>query len=283
MSDRSGPPTSSSPVLVLLGLSVLASLGLTVVYVRGGQPQLEGPLLFVALGGIGASFVLFAHRFMPRGRAIEPRERLASTAVDREWTELTLEGGVERIGRRRAIVGLFAAALGALGLALVFPIRSLGRAPGSSLFTTPWRRGMRAVGEDGSPVRAADVSPGSVVTVFPDGAVGSADGQALLIGLDPSMQPLPGDPDAAPPGLVCYSKVCTHAGCPVGLYVPATHELFCPCHQSVFDVLDAARPIGGPAARALPALPISVDADGYVVAQGDFLAPVGPGFWGLPT
>jgi ubiquinol-cytochrome c reductase iron-sulfur subunit len=278
------PAPSSTPILVALALSVAASVGLAIVYASGGQPQIEGALLFVALGGIGVSLVVFAHRFLPVGRAIEERADLPSSPVQREWAALVLEGGAERISRRRAIVGLLGAALGALGIAALFPIRSLGRAPGGSLFTTAWRPGTRAVTEDGRPVVADSVVPGTFLTVFPENAIGSADSQAVLIGVEPKLiTPLPGRRGWAPGGAVCYSKICTHAGCPVGLYSPRAHELFCPCHQSVFDVLDGARPIGGPAARALPQLPLAIDATGHLVATADFSGPVGPGFWDEPT
>jgi ubiquinol-cytochrome c reductase iron-sulfur subunit len=80
---------------------------------------------------------------------------------------------------------------------------------------------------------------------------------------------------------VAYSKICTHAGCPVGLFRAAQHTLICPCHQSEFDVLRGAVPISGPAARALPQLPIQRQADGTFVALGDFPEPVGPSFWNV--
>ncbi|MFN2594547.1 MAG: ubiquinol-cytochrome c reductase iron-sulfur subunit, partial [Actinomycetota bacterium] len=60
---------------------------------------------------------------------------------------------------------------------------------------------------------------------------------------------------------------------------PETRELFCPCHQSIFDVSDGARPIGGPATRPLPQLPLEFDAEGQLRATGGFSAPVGPAFW----
>jgi ubiquinol-cytochrome c reductase iron-sulfur subunit len=82
-----------------------------------------------------------------------------------------------------------------------------------------------------------------------------------------------------PNGLIAFSKVCTHAGCPVGLYQAETHQLLCPCHQSAFDVLRAARPVSGPAAWPLPQLPLMVAADGTLRAGGDFSEPVGPGWW----
>ena len=81
---------------------------------------------------------------------------------------------------------------------------------------------------------------------------------------------------------MCYSKICTHAGCPVGLFVQELHQLQCPCHQSAFDVLDGAQVVFGPAPRPLPQLPIEEDADGYLVARGDFTEPVGPGWWSRP-
>ncbi|MGW0073453.1 QcrA and Rieske domain-containing protein, partial [Streptosporangium sandarakinum] len=79
--------------------------------------------------------------------------------------------------------------------------------------------------------------------------------------------------------LVAYSKLCTHAGCPVGLYVKQTQQLLCPCHQSLFDVLGGARPVAGPAARPLPQLPLGVGADGTLVARGGLSGPPGPGYW----
>lgn len=273
----------SVSVGIAFGASVAASLGLAVVYVAGGQPQIEGALLLISLGGIGVGLILWAKRFMPVGQDEEPREPLASAPGPRGQAEAAFETGAELVGRRRALVRLLAAALGALGIAALFPIRSLGRAPGAALYRTQWRRGLRAVTAAGDPVRASDVPPGTILTVFPEGHVGEADSQTVVIGLDSGLfRPLPGREDWAPDGVVAYSKVCTHVGCPVGLYQPSQHRLFCPCHQSAFDVLDGARPIAGPAARPLPQLPLSVDAEGYLVATDDFPEPVGPGFWGRP-
>ena len=76
-----------------------------------------------------------------------------------------------------------------------------------------------------------------------------------------------------------YSKICTHIGCPTSLYEAQTNRILCPCHQSQFDALQYGKPVFGPAARALPQLPITVDDEGYLVAQGNFIEPVGPAFW----
>jgi ubiquinol-cytochrome c reductase iron-sulfur subunit len=103
----------------------------------------------------------------------------------------------------------------------------------------------------------------------------------LLIRIRPDQEitPVPGREGWTVEGVVAYSKLCTHVGCPVGLYQPQIAQLLCPCHQSTFDVLDGARPIFGPAARPLPQLPLGLDGRGHLIATGDFSDPVGPGFW----
>ncbi|MDP9297579.1 MAG: Rieske (2Fe-2S) protein [Actinomycetota bacterium] len=268
--------------VLLLGLSTLASLGLFVVYLLGGQPQVEGTLLFVSLGGIGLALVLWGVRVLPPD--VISAERPRSTREDRDAAEAALARGSEVITRRRALVGGLVAAGGALLAALALPIRSLGPSPGRSLFVTAWAPGAGVVDEAGEPVKAETLEVGSVITVFPRGSVGSADSQAVLIRVDPTLLQLPTERETwAPGGLIAYSKICTHAGCPVALYLEAAGQLRCPCHQSTFDVLSGGTPVSGPAARPLPQLPLEVDPSGLLVARGDFSAPVGPSFWGLPA
>ena len=189
---------------------------------------------------------------------------------------------LETISRRRFLVRLLVAAGGALAAALAIPVLSLGPQPGRSLFETGWRAGSRVVDGDGRPIRPGDLDLGTVQTVFPDGAIGSADAATLLIRVRPADLRLDGDRASwAPDGAIGYSKICTHAGCPVGLYRAEDNALLCPCHQSTFDVLRGAVPTFGPAARRLPQLPLSVDDDGYLVALDDFPEPVGPSFWNV--
>jgi ubiquinol-cytochrome c reductase iron-sulfur subunit len=83
--------------------------------------------------------------------------------------------------------------------------------------------------------------------------------------------------------LFAFTKVCSHLGCPASLYEQQTYRILCPCHQSQFDLLHFAKPAFGPAARALAQLPITVDKDGYLVANGNFVEPVGPAFWERKT
>jgi ubiquinol-cytochrome c reductase iron-sulfur subunit len=80
-----------------------------------------------------------------------------------------------------------------------------------------------------------------------------------------------------------FTKVCSHLGCPASLYEQQSYRILCPCHQSQFDALHFAKPIFGPAARALAQLPITIDPKGYLVANGDFIEPVGPAFWERTT
>src|SRR5581483_6042433 len=223
------------PIAAAFAVTMAASTGLCVVYALGGQVQWEGVLLFFALGGIATGLILWGKRLLPQGPYIQRRHPLTSGADEQEAATETFEEGAEVLERRRLLVRLLGGAVLTLGAALAFPVRSLGQRPGGSLFRTAWRQGSRVVDETGRPLRAADLAVGGVLTVFPAGHTGSADAQTLLIKLAPGQyRPRPGREGWAVGDVVAFSKVCTHAGCPVGLYEPVTHRLFCPCHQSVF-------------------------------------------------
>lgn len=267
-------------VLACFGVTALSGVALLVLYALGGQTQLEGILLTLCLGGLGVGIVVWAQELMSGEVRIEERHPLRSTEAERAaFAEaLSDEEGFTR--RRTLQLGLLGA-LGGLGAAVAIPVLSLGPAPGRSLFQTPWRAGMRLVGPDGEPVQAQLVPRDGIVTVFPEGFAGNGEAQALLINVGQDRLQLEGQAAAwAPEGFVCYSKLCTHAGCPVGLYRASQGQLICPCHQSTFDVLRGAVPTFGPAARPLPQLPITLE-NGVFVAQGDFPEPVGPSFWNM--
>lgn len=274
---------SARTVAGALAVSVIASLSLAVLYAFGGHTQVEGVLLGLSLGSICVALVIWAKAFLPVGNAVQQRESLRPTASERESAERAIEEGSAEIGRRSFLVRMAAAAAASLGVAALFPIRSLGGRPGRELVETAWSRGVRVVDADGRTVSPDQVGTGEVMTVYPEGHVGAADAVALLIGLPPgAIRPVPGREGWSRGGLVAYSKLCTHVGCPVGLYEPTAMRLFCPCHQSVFDVADGARATGGPATRALPQLPLGADADGRLIALGDFSEAPGPGFWWRP-
>ena len=277
---RRADVTPTRGVVAAFVASGLASIGLVGVYLAGGNPQIEGVLLAIALGGIGVGIVVWAIRLITAPVEVEEHHDYASPAGVVEEVRTGL--ATEEITRRTLLVRLALAAGGALTAALAIPVLSLGPNPGRALFQTPWRAGMRIVGEDGLPIRPDDLVLDSVLTVFPEGFVGNADAVTLLIRVRPSELQLDGERLSwAPDGCVGYSKICTHAGCPVGLYRAEDHALFCPCHQSTFDVLRGAVPTFGPAARPLPQLPMEIGPDGFLVARADFPEPVGPSFWNL--
>jgi ubiquinol-cytochrome c reductase iron-sulfur subunit len=128
-----------APALAFV-VAIFGALGAAVVYALGGQPQLEGAFLAIALGGIGIGLTLWAKRFLPLGPDVEERGSVASTAEEREAVRRDLSAG-DPLSRRRLLARLLGGAVAALAVALAFPIRSLGPAPGRGLKRTPWRDG----------------------------------------------------------------------------------------------------------------------------------------------
>lgn len=187
-------------------------------------------------------------------------------------------------GRRRLLGGGALAAALAAGAAAAVPLWSATKRAEARLRATSWRAGRRLVDDRNVPIRSDDLEPGAFSTAWPEGHGDEGSAQVVLIRLPPDRTVSgPGRPDWLAAGHVAYSKICTHMGCPVGLYQARTELLVCPCHQATFDVLGGAKPVHGPAHRALPQLPLAVDGDGYLIASGDFAEPVGPGYWSRPS
>jgi ubiquinol-cytochrome c reductase iron-sulfur subunit len=147
------------------------------------------------------------------------------------------------------------------------------------------------VDENGRSIRAPDLEVGGFLTAFPAGGAKDAlAGPVVVCRVRPGELRLPADRKRfAPQGLLAFSKICTHAGCAVALFryplSPSTTgpgpALVCPCHYSTFDVTRAARPISGPAVRALPQLPLRIESEGRLVAAGPLTGNVGPSWWGV--
>jgi ubiquinol-cytochrome c reductase iron-sulfur subunit len=271
---------AESVVGAILVLAIAIGIGFGVAYAMGGQPQILAATGGVAAGLIGTAIILWEKHLLPGEQVIQERGAEESPPEERLAAEAGLARGEREITRRGLLAWLLGGALSVLGIAALFPVRSLGPGPGTTLFRTAWRRGSRVVREDGTAVHASDFEIGSILTVFPDGAVGDAASQTLLIRVEPGLLLLPPKQLSwAPQGYIAFSKICTHAGCPVGLYRALDHQLLCPCHQSTFDVLRGAEPVFGPATRPLPQLPLALEPDGTFRALGDFPVPVGPGWW----
>lgn len=242
----------------------------------------------VGFGGLGFGLVVWGKYLMPQGPFEEARHTLAPTPPEREvFVEDFASRGKVAIERRGLLVKTLGLASGVLGVVLAFPLlRSLGPLPKTTLRQTPWRKGAYLVDVTGRKIKPTDIEVGGFITVFPPDDVGGAYSQTMLIHVNEQPGYLTPPPQFAkqratwaPQGFIAFSKVCTHAGCPVGLYQELTEKMLCPCHQSLFDVRDAAIPIFGPAPRPLPQLPIYIDSDGYFRAQDGYNEPVGPGYW----
>jgi len=282
-------------------VGILAFCAFIVVYWVNASTQWEALTLGIGMAGLGAGVIAWGKYLMPQGPFVEERHDFHSTDDEREAfnAAITGRGGLE-VKRRKMLLGVFAVGGGIMTLALLIPgVRSLGPKPAKaentegttddSLFTTNWKKGRKLVTVDGRLVNTSDLEVGGVLTVFPQGFEGSSPDQVILIRmaqLGPNDPPYP----IAPPGktewgvqgYVAYSKLCTHLGCPVGLYQEKTQQLVCPCHQSIFNVNAGCVPEFGPAPRPLPQLPITASADGQMLANGSFDQAVGPGFWERP-
>lgn len=262
-------------------LSFLSTIGLGVTFWLGGQPQAEGALLFVGLTGIGVGIVGWGKYLVPHTVNVQERHPLASAPEDLEVFYASLDRGTKVIGRRKFLLGLLTLSVGSIGIIQLFPfLRSLGPVPKKALDVTDWSKGSVVVKFDGTPITESTLEVGGAVTVFPQGYLGNAVDQVILVRPgNTDIVTRPGRETWAPKGYIAYSKLCTHAGCPVGLYEELTQQLLCPCHQSLFDVLTGATQVFGPAPRPLPQLPLYFDSSGVLRSQSGFDQPVGPGFW----
>ena len=248
---------------------------------------LLGLLMGLAMTFVGLGLVLFTKKLLPHETAVQDKHD--GSHFDRVTAGATLVGGYHNSGlaRRKLITRSLLFMGGGLGLMLIMPLGGLIKNPnkGNPLGTTEWAKGVRLVRNDGTPIRPGDQEPGSLETVFPavPGGNRQADAATMLIRLRPEqveeLQPRTGQAGFAYGEYVAYSKICTHAGCPVSLYEQETSRILCPCHQSQFLVTQGAKPVFGPATRPLPQLPLDVDDEGYFVAGSDYIEAVGPTYW----
>lgn len=296
----------SRQVTVLFWLSGLASIFSVVAYIWL-FPIVPGDMLSVRLnttfvgGGIALALLLlgfgiihYTRQLMVDTELVEERHPIRSDeAVREEAVEILETAGAESGLGRRALIRNSLIGAGALSVVpAVALFRDLAPAeePLDVLARTLWKRGERLTRDpSGIPIKASDVTLGSVFHVIPESLKRlhgaemlneKAKAIVLLMRLKPEDLTEAEDRKTwSYNGIVAYSKVCTHVGCPVALAEQQTHHLLCPCHQSTFDIADGCRVVFGPAKRPLPQLPITVDAEGYLVAQNGFSEPVGPSYW----
>ncbi len=286
-SDRH--PAAERAVVVLLWLAALAGALFVVAFAAGWPLGWMAVGLGGALGLVAAALIVAGTRLAAVGGASEPRPAFGEPAEQREVADIvTGEGG--GLSRRRLILSAALAAGGALVAAALAPLASLGPSVGDALGGSPWAPGRLLVGEDGQPLLASALNVGALTTAFPEGAPRrDLAAPVVVVRVAPEMLRLPPERrDWAPGGIMAFSKICTHAGCAVSLFrypVSAATSpgpaLVCPCHYSTFDVVKGGNVVFGPAVRALPQLPLSVDAAGRLMAAGDFSGPIGPSWLGI--
>jgi ubiquinol-cytochrome c reductase iron-sulfur subunit len=266
-----------------------------------------GLLLGLSVYAVGAGTIAYAKRLLPHETAVQQRHVGGSAEIDRVTTTAILadSGARSGIGRRSMIKRTAGVGAGVLGAGVgVLALGGLVRNPwrggaNAALWVTPWRSDngesvfLRYDAERLTLARPEDLAAGSIATVFPykrswseteaHKALRASDSPVMLIRLRPDqaakVTARTGQVGFNYGDFYAYSKICTHLGCPASLYEAQTARLLCPCHQSQFDMLEYAKPIFGPATRALPQLHIDVNDEGYFYAKGDFIEPVGPAFW----
>lgn len=261
-----------------------------------GETQASNFALGITLGLavflIGAGAIHWARKLMPDDEVVQERHPYASSEQIRASVmDEIREGGVEsgfttrKIVRRSLLTALAVLPLPAVILALDF-----GPLPKNELRETLWTKGVRLVTDPtGRYLRPEDFSVGSLVSAHPENLEAwekenhnfnaRAKTSILVVRMTPEQLRTSQGDGWDYQGIVAFSKICTHVGCPIALYEHRTHHLLCPCHQSTFDLADSGNVVFGPAKRRLPQLPLGVDAEGYLIAVSDFQEPIGPSFW----
>lgn len=315
--DPKAAKRSERIVVAIFTISMLASIAAIVGYflfplrAEATPEDLRASNLILGLGlgvgmlGIGVAAIHWAKSLMSDVEHVEERHDMISSAQKRAEAVALVKEGIEDAGiaRRPVLKGALGGALLLAPLPFIVPL--IGNLGGdwdvARLKRTAWqpveggdpaiyyqgRYRYMSLDPQGRRIRASDITNDNIVHVMPyrleeeeDYLEEKAKAVVLLIRIDPDLLIEPPERQGwSYEGIVAYSKICTHVGCPVALYERTTHHLLCPCHQSTFDVTDQAKVVFGPAKRALPQLPIAVDDEGYIYAQDDFDEPVGPSFW----
>jgi len=305
--DAKAAKRAERQVATMFMVSVVCTLGFVVAYFAlPATATIELPLIGItnasnlslglALGlstlliGLGA--IQWARKLMPHVEVIQQRHLLKPPDSLRKAALAQFSQGAadSGLGQRRLLRRTLLASLLVFPLPLIVLARGCGPAPKGELNETMWTGGLRFLADiTYQPLKPSDVPIGGVVSAVPEGLLEVQKAQhnlneraksaVILIRMRPDQIRSQQGEGWDYQGILAFSKICTHVGCPIALYEQRTHHLLCPCHQSTFDLADDGKVIYGPAARRLPQLPITVDAEGYLVAREGFQEPVGPSFW----
>ncbi|MDX3450342.1 Rieske 2Fe-2S domain-containing protein [Streptomyces sp. ME02-8801-2C] len=303
--DERAAKRSERAVAFLFTLSMLATIAFIASYVAiphdkaiyvfpiGHINALNfalGLSLGLALFLIGAGAVHWARTLMSDEELVDERHAIEAPPEVKAKVLADFKQGAKEsaIGRRKLVRNTMFGALALFPLSGVMLLRDLGPLPGTKLRHTMWSKGKQLVNMNtNEPLRPSDIAVGSLTFAKPEGLEEDdhefqteiAKAALMIVRIQPDNIKDKRELEWSHEGIVAYSKICTHVGCPISLYEQQTHHVLCPCHQSTFDLSDGARVIFGPAGHALPQLRIGVNDDGYLEALGDFSEPVGPAFW----
>lgn len=263
---------------------------------------------------IGLAVVQWARVIMVDHEISEERHSASSDEDTRAAAIEKFNAGVEEtnLKRRPLILGALGGAVGFSLLPAVVTLADMGPWPTKkmreetiekTLFAAaPEKEVLLVNDETWRPIKASDMEIGQLVNAEPSNLHGWVDDEGnhhdedalhgveghqakakaaiVVVRMDPNDIKIPESrKDWQVSGILAYSKICTHVGCPISLWERQTHHLLCPCHQSTFDLGNSGVVVFGPAARSLPQLPITVNEEGYLVARGDFTVPVGPSYF----
>ncbi|MGC4152900.1 MAG: Rieske 2Fe-2S domain-containing protein [Propionicimonas sp.] len=271
------------------------------LHIFGATMKANHVLLGLTLGlgvlAIGVALIHWARTIMGDEEVIEERHSAASPAAAKveaaeKWAEGAAQSG---LGRRKLIGFGLAGGIGIMVVPAVVLLADMGPWPTAdvrrrTIEKTIWAPGIPIVNDVNQlPVKASDMVVGQLINAQPanlfdlHGAefqTEKAKSSLIVVRMDPAAIRIPTSrQDWHVDGILAYSKICTHVGCPISLWEQQTHHLLCPCHQSTFDLGNSGVVVFGPAARALPQLPITTDAQGYLIARSDFTVPVGPSYF----
>ncbi|MBO0842441.1 MAG: Rieske (2Fe-2S) protein, partial [Nocardioides sp.] len=230
------------------------------VFIRWGASNLAlGASLGFALLFLGIGVIQWARKLMTDVELAEDRHPAVSSPETREAAVAALQAALKESGMarrpflRNALLG--SAAL--LGVPAIVMLKDLGKTnaqitaqqpyPGAGLERTVFKAGERVVRDVvGTPIRPGDLEIGDLVNAGPakvfDGSlegaplqIAKAKAATVLLRMDPEDITSDVTRNWSVHGIVAYSKICTHVGCPISLNERTTHHLLCPCHQSTFD------------------------------------------------
>jgi quinol---cytochrome c reductase iron-sulfur subunit len=309
--DERAAKRATRQVATFFGLVPILCIGFVVVYfaVPGSWYVDFGPLrantrnlllgltFGLALLFIGVGAVHWARKLMDDEEVIDYRHPAHSSDDAKSSMLVELDKVVDesRLTRRKIIGRTLLAALATILLPMIVGLADLGPWPtkkkrAETIEKTIWAPGVRVVQDvTFEPIKPEEMEIGQLINAEPGNLeelhgsefqIEKAKAAVIVVRMDPNTITIPPSREGWNiGGILCYSKICTHVGCPISLWEQQTHHLLCPCHQSTFDLADAGKVVFGPAARPLPQLPIAIDAEGYIVAQRDFLVPVGPSYF----